>query len=316
VDLSDDEFALLEMVRDQPEADAPRLVYADWLDEHGDAPLRAWAGFIRTQCALVDLPAGDRRRELLTEQLADLWPVVGRAFTPLGYYHPDDFPRGFPTRHSDRPQTYVAHEPLWSRLAIDLAVTLYRDGDFTRATAADFARLAGCRSLAGWSGLSLADNPGFADCFAALIASPHLRRVGDLELTGCAIGVNGVRELVRGEVLTSLRTLHFNDCAIGDDGVEALTASVRLTGLRELLLIDDPAGNKAAEAIAASPSCSRLERLVLYATGVGSEGARALARSPYLFRVRDLDLRGRHGAALADDVCRELRDRFGDAVRF
>src|SRR5262245_43514127 len=40
----------LRAVAGQPDEDAPRLVYADWLDEHGD-PDRA--EFIRVQCALA-----------------------------------------------------------------------------------------------------------------------------------------------------------------------------------------------------------------------------------------------------------------------
>ena len=35
------------------EEDTPRLAYADWLDEHGDADR---AEFIRVQCQLAELP--------------------------------------------------------------------------------------------------------------------------------------------------------------------------------------------------------------------------------------------------------------------
>jgi len=55
-----DESALLAAIRAAPEDDAPRLVYADWLDEHGQ-PERA--EFIRVQVALArhDDPALRRR---------------------------------------------------------------------------------------------------------------------------------------------------------------------------------------------------------------------------------------------------------------
>jgi uncharacterized protein (TIGR02996 family) len=43
---------LIDAVLSQPADDAPRLVYADWLDEHG-VPIRA--NFIRVQCALASL---------------------------------------------------------------------------------------------------------------------------------------------------------------------------------------------------------------------------------------------------------------------
>src|SRR5437899_1980594 len=57
--------ALRAAIRAAPDDDAPRLVYADWLDEHGH-PERA--EFIRVQCELArtDSPALRRREaELL-----------------------------------------------------------------------------------------------------------------------------------------------------------------------------------------------------------------------------------------------------------
>src|SRR4029078_6739128 len=49
-----------------PDDDAPRLVYADWLEERGDPR----GTFVRVQCALARLPADHpRRREL--EQVED-----------------------------------------------------------------------------------------------------------------------------------------------------------------------------------------------------------------------------------------------------
>jgi uncharacterized protein (TIGR02996 family) len=59
--------ALLAAIRAAPDDDAPRLVYADWLDEHGQ-PERA--AFIRIQCELARTgdPALRRREaELLAE---------------------------------------------------------------------------------------------------------------------------------------------------------------------------------------------------------------------------------------------------------
>src|SRR3954469_15985174 len=62
-------LALLEAARHCPHEDTPRLVLADWLEEHGD-PDRA--GFIRTQLLLAPasppLEAGRRADALLQEQ--------------------------------------------------------------------------------------------------------------------------------------------------------------------------------------------------------------------------------------------------------
>jgi uncharacterized protein (TIGR02996 family) len=80
---ADDDF--LAAIRETPADDTPRLVYADWLEEHGQ-PDRA--EFIRVQCRLATgVDVGPERRALLKreyELLADHWsewagPLVGVA---------------------------------------------------------------------------------------------------------------------------------------------------------------------------------------------------------------------------------------------
>ena len=75
---SPDREAFLAAIRAEPESDAPRLIYADWLDDHGEA---ARAEFIRLGCELaraafgVAPPAKNRRyRELLEAHAAEWVP--------------------------------------------------------------------------------------------------------------------------------------------------------------------------------------------------------------------------------------------------
>ena len=63
--------ALLRTIRERPDDDGPRLVYADWLEEHGDPR----GEFIRIQCQLAKLPPWDPRRRALEEREADLLAV-------------------------------------------------------------------------------------------------------------------------------------------------------------------------------------------------------------------------------------------------
>lgn len=53
-----DRDALLRAIIEAPDDDAPRLIYADWLDENGD-PARA--EFIRVQCDMHGMPNPDDR---------------------------------------------------------------------------------------------------------------------------------------------------------------------------------------------------------------------------------------------------------------
>src|SRR5687768_543816 len=60
------EHEFVEAIRAAPAEDAPRLVYADWLEENGD-PDRA--AFIRTQCELARwVPDWERRWQLESRQ--------------------------------------------------------------------------------------------------------------------------------------------------------------------------------------------------------------------------------------------------------
>lgn len=60
---------LLRAILESPEDDAPRLVYADWLEEHGDAKR---AEFIRAQCTLAGMPDGHPTRPALGDRVRQL----------------------------------------------------------------------------------------------------------------------------------------------------------------------------------------------------------------------------------------------------
>ena len=64
-----DHDALLQAILDAPDDDAPRLIFADWLDEHDD-PERA--EFIRIQCRLARLPFFSRRYPALNRRAEEL----------------------------------------------------------------------------------------------------------------------------------------------------------------------------------------------------------------------------------------------------
>ena len=76
--------AFLATIRERPDDDGPRLIYADYLDERGDCR----GDFIRIQCALAKLDEEDPRREewekrehFLLEANRHLWTAPFRGLT-------------------------------------------------------------------------------------------------------------------------------------------------------------------------------------------------------------------------------------------
>ena len=61
--------AFLATILENPDDDAPRLVFADWLDEHGDSER---AEFIRVQIELAHGPTEAHRRSFLKRREKDL----------------------------------------------------------------------------------------------------------------------------------------------------------------------------------------------------------------------------------------------------
>ncbi len=97
LDHSQEEAALLAAIDAEPDEDQPRLVYADWLDRHGD-PQRAT--LIRVQCQIANLPAGDSRRSPLKSQAQQLIREGRQRWVPSGFPWSSrvEFWRGFPER--------------------------------------------------------------------------------------------------------------------------------------------------------------------------------------------------------------------------
>jgi uncharacterized protein (TIGR02996 family) len=65
--------AFLDAIFTHPDDDTPRLVYADWLQEHGQ---ENYARFIRLQCAAA-------REKLWSDEANRLWEEIGRVWNRL-----------------------------------------------------------------------------------------------------------------------------------------------------------------------------------------------------------------------------------------
>ncbi len=104
--------AFLRAIAADPADDAPRLIFADWLDDRGDEADRAQAEFIRVQYALGETPLDDPRRAQLEERETALllaheaqWTGVLRGLNVSGC----QFRRGFVEKISIAPWALAAH---------------------------------------------------------------------------------------------------------------------------------------------------------------------------------------------------------------
>jgi uncharacterized protein (TIGR02996 family) len=224
-----DREAFLRAIWERPHDDLPRLIYADWLDEHGE-PERA--EFIRVQCEVAGGSPGEPRLEQLRARERDLRWRHGRAWG-RGPFH-----RGFQVPFAQMSgEEFVAagddlfrDAPLWS-------VRLYAAGPALAAILAS-------RHLDRLYGLSLPDSGLGDDGVQTLAACPRLAGLSELELPGNRIGAAGLAALAASPHLAGLTLLDLSENSYGDvsrphftaASINALVRSPHLRGLTTLRL--------------------------------------------------------------------------------
>jgi uncharacterized protein (TIGR02996 family) len=236
-----DGAALFAAILAHPDEDTPRLVYADWLEEHGD-PDRA--AFIRLQIEADPLPDGAARaereeaaRRLLVGHLDDwLGPLRALATNWI-------FVRGFPERLT------VLHEVFLDHADEILAAAPVRSIFFRKVKLPLVGRLA---------------------------AMPQLGRVWELNFWHDDLSEKAAEVLTTSPHLAGVRSLNLGSNRIRDRGARAVAGSPHLGELRELDLSDNRIGSDGAVALAASAGLRRLEVLDLRDNAVGADGKRAL----------------------------------------
>jgi uncharacterized protein (TIGR02996 family) len=276
--------AFLQAINDSPDDDTPRLICADWLDDHGD-PDRA--EFIRTQCQLARLPEDapetvrlrKRERELLNEhQLEWVEPLL--IARPLDWL----FRRGFPAWVTLSADDFIHHG---ERLLAESTVRRVR----LVGAAGKLAALGWCKHLALVTKLNLTDTGLVDDDLIALARSPYLGALTGLDLSKNRITAVGLHALRRKGILARLTRLDVSDATLGNSGTEVLLGAPGLGALRRLDLNHCRLGDAAVEALAGAGTVPALERLSLVGnSGVTAAGVRALAAATTLPRLTDLRL--------------------------
>ena len=286
----DHERAFLQAIREQPDDDAHRLIYADWLEEQGGAERTARAAFIRAQCRLAALSEEDPLRDRLEDEAVDLLAEHEREWTqPLHGIAADWlFSRGFIERITIGAPKFLTHaERLFDLTPLRSLHFLIHPRDVPRLAAC--AYLQGIETL-DFRGCHLNDR-----ALQQLLTSPYLKRLRALDLTGNGINTPGVQALVQSPVMEGLRWLDLSrNLGIGDKSVRLLASAHRAKHLHALALGQSRMTADGLSDLLHSTSLTHLSELSLADVHVhlpfSSTGANHLGEPQMLRRLRRLDI--------------------------
>ena len=232
-------LAFLRDIKANPDAPTPRLVLADWLEEHGDAVRAARGEFLRLQSLAAPSPSAEHEAQLLRRfETAWLGPL-----RPLALSW--SWRRG------------LLHLEIPARVLLDDSAELVRTEAFAWVEGVTF------RNLTIESVKRLAD-------------SSWLGWLNTLDLGYNFIRDAGVAALAASPNLVNLRTLWLRRNAIGDRGATALARSENMAKLETLSLVDNEIGDAGARALAASPLLAHLRLLNVEGNYIGGPGLAAL----------------------------------------
>jgi uncharacterized protein (TIGR02996 family) len=252
-----EEQALYRAILAAPHDDAPRLVYADWLDENADRfpemvgrSERARAEFIRLQRAIArsdaagwKAPAAARIAPALLARQKRLLSRNGRKWRRA---HPvvvasAPFDRGFlrPFR-ALRPQQFLRHAPFHDALSDSLLLAVPHDSPARRYLPEDDL-FATCPLwdvhlfASDWHNDPLADRGQYEGLLASVGRSPALARVGWLKVS---FFHTPTAEFLRTGNFANVETLVLN-CVPFPEVLEAVAENESFRSLRYVHLGDD-----------------------------------------------------------------------------
>ncbi|MGE3808593.1 MAG: TIGR02996 domain-containing protein [Gemmataceae bacterium] len=186
------EQAFLKAILAEPDSDAPRLAYANWLSQQG----KPRGEFIRLQLRLENLPHIDPARPGLEQRAHELrldhqseWlePIQEQTKLPWALLNIWTFKRGFVDEIGIDPGAFVEHAAKLFALEPIRVVRLIRPGNRPHLGDRGAVQLAGVPELARCRQLQINDHEIGAAGARALVKSPHLQGLAALILDGCLL---------------------------------------------------------------------------------------------------------------------------------
>jgi uncharacterized protein (TIGR02996 family) len=292
----DHDDAFLQHILEHPDDLAPRLIYADWLEEHGRSER---AEFIRVQIELTEAEEySPRWRELLAREYKLLktrkkeWAEPFKGLAPHVRFY-----RGFVEQVSMFAGSFRQRADRLFRLAPLRQAKL----SLASGTAVvPFDDLASSPYLARLRGLDLSGLYEFGNAAAQTLAtSPYLSGVTDLNLNRCQIGRAGLEALAASSELSALRTLDLGNNHLDLGGLRALGSSTHLNPLTALSLSSNPfgtvLGNALLDLFRDAPAWGQLRSLDLGGQGLDDDGLTTLAGETCLTQLLAFNLSGNRG---------------------
>jgi uncharacterized protein (TIGR02996 family) len=313
------EDAFLEAIIAEPDDDGLRLIYADWLEEHGG---EARAEFIRVQIESARLPDNDARQWDLAEREQQLLAEHGTDWTSTlrPFVRRCGFRRGFVE------QILVNAQPL-----VYLAQTIFRLAPVRHLAVRDVMAFARQPDAAArteplleftpqWRTIDLAQQRiqrvGLVngllnrwDCFPSLTRlnlngnwltresiaefadSPLLGQLMALGLSANGFGPDAWVEVLRSKYCKRLTELGLGHNQLTAEHVLLFRGLPAAESLARLDLSFNPLGASGARALVETvPALTGLRELLLSRTDLKDEGVRALAGGPLLSQLHSLDL--------------------------
>lgn len=247
------EMDFIGEIQRRPLDDDPRLVFADWLDEQGDAR----GEWIRVQCQLWRLREEERgqlerREQEILSQNRESWQ---RPLEKLGASQ-IVFRRGFVHQFKMNATKFARHAPEIFRVApllYSLHAETPHDVDFDPDTA-DSEQIRHWRSF---------------------FNTPQLSRIGELSLRGAAPAGEVITTAASNRNLKRLRSLSLASCYLIDDEIAPLIQP-NILRLRRLYLGDNQLTDLGAMLLVDSPLFSGLQLLDLRFNPITQETKEAL----------------------------------------
>lgn len=314
VGLEEIERVLMEEIRMNPHEAAPRLVYADHLEEKGSAR----ADLIRVQLRLAEMPANDPARLPLEAQEAeilyrhaDAWLAPLRACGAVGagarcfrggmiervrlsavdwLRHAEEICAVEPALRAVQLQDLAS--PWADLLAMPMPSQIVEfDVTACRLAELDYAAFAAAPWLQQAQVLTL-DHNGFRRDQVRAFAQANLSALVELNLGCNQLDADAVDELVQARWLPQLMVLRLNVNPLGDAGVARLSFSPPMRALEVLDLSATRLTNDAAAILMQTPNLPNLRELRLRGNRLDLTGMAWLRQSALGRQLRVLDVRG------------------------